>query len=229
MLQFLSANENMPFVVALGLVIGLAILELIGLLVGFAFSHVVDNLIDVDVDADVDVPDGGFHLIEWFGFGKTPALVVLILWLSYFGGIGVLLQVLSLRATGALWNPWPAAGVALVATIPLVRISSGLFAKYVFREETTAVSEDTFVGKVATITLGTAEKGRPTQARLTDQHGQTHYVLVEPLGSGDSHSAGTEVLLVDRQGHIFLTVANTVEALERYSDPTLDTVDLRGT
>ncbi|MEZ5581571.1 MAG: DUF1449 family protein [Candidatus Competibacteraceae bacterium] len=37
-----------------------------------------------------------------------------------------------------------------------------------------------FIGRVAVITLGTAGYDSPAQAKLRDQHGQTHYIMTAP-------------------------------------------------
>ena len=46
------------------------------------------------------------------------------------------------------------------------------------------------VGRMATIVLGTARQGSPAQAKVRDQHGQTHYVMLEPDEDGASFQAG---------------------------------------
>jgi hypothetical protein len=81
------------------------------------------------------------------------------------------------------------------------------------RDETTAVSEDSLVGRVAVITLGVASSAAPAEGRVRDEHGQTHYVMVEPDIAGESFSAGSEVLLVKRAGARFFGIRNPSPAL----------------
>ena len=102
---------------------------------------------------------------------------------------------------------------AVIVAVPSVRVIGTGLAKLIPKDETTAVSTDSFVGRVATITLGTARKGEPAQAKLTDRHGQTHYVMVEPDSEDTVFEAGDSVLLIEQAGPRFVAVANTNAAL----------------
>ena len=102
---------------------------------------------------------------------------------------------------------------AFVLAMPVVRGVGGLFARLVPRDETTAVSEDSLVGRVAVITVGVASGNAPAEGRVRDEHGQTHYVMVEPDIAGESFPAGTEVLLVKRAGAKFFGIRNPSAAL----------------
>ena len=46
------------------------------------------------------------------------------------------------------------------------------------------------------VTQGTARRGAPTEVRLTDRHGNTHYIRAEPLKDDDVIVAGTQVLVL---------------------------------
>ena len=81
------------------------------------------------------------------------------------------------------------------------------------RDETESVSEKTFIGRIAVVTLGKARVGSPAQAKLRDQHGQTHYVMVEPDQPGEEFPAGTDVLLVRQVGAVFKSIRNTRSVL----------------
>ena len=59
---------------------------------------------------------------------------------------------------------------------------------------------------MAQVVLGTAESGKPTQARLRDKHGRTHYVMVEPDQEGETFQAGEDLLLVRRAGSVFYAI-----------------------
>ena len=64
------------------------------------------------------------------------------------------------------------APVAFVASLPIVRISGGALGRVIPRDETTAVSIESLVGRIATVVSGTARAGYPAQARVTTEHGQ---------------------------------------------------------
>jgi Inner membrane protein YqiJ, OB-fold len=52
------------------------------------------------------------------------------------------------------------------------------------------------VGRVGTIVIGTASAGKPAEARIRDEFGATHYVMVEPEEPDQTFVSGASVLLV---------------------------------
>ncbi|MCS6762312.1 MAG: YqiJ family protein [Candidatus Devosia symbiotica] len=62
----------------------------------------------------------------------------------------------------------------------MTRHAGLVIARIMPKEETEAVSTKAFVGRVATIFHGSASQGHPAEAKLTDIHNMTHYVLIEP-------------------------------------------------
>ena len=101
------------------------------------------------------------------------------------------------------------------ASMPFVRMINAILVKIMPNDETEAVSTNTFIGRVATIGQATAKNGLPAQAKLHDQHGQAHYVLVEPDEASIELGPGTEVLLVRRSGAKFFAIVNPSAALSR--------------
>ena len=101
-----------------------------------------------------------------------------------------------------------AAVPAICLAVPVVRGMGGVLAKIMPKDETEVVSESTFIGRVAVITLGEAAPGKPAEAKLTDQYGQVHYVMVEPDQGGESFAQGTEVLIVRQKGAVFNAIVN---------------------
>jgi len=215
-MSFLLDDANLVFTAALGVVLAIAALEVVTTLFGASLSGLVDSILpdmsfDLDADADIDAaqgaggPVGG--ILAWLCVGKVPALVLLIAFLTGFGAAGLVVQSLVAQATGALLPGWFAALPALAVALPATRFL-GLGLARVFPEhETYAVSADSFVGRAAVITIGTAAAGQPAEARLRDEHGRTHYVRVEPLDPADSFPAGTEVVLRRKQDSVFKAVA----------------------
>jgi hypothetical protein len=83
-----------------------------------------------------------------------------------------------------------------VAAVFGVRLLAGALGRLIPRDETTAVPDQSLVGRVGTIVIGTARAGRPAEARIRDEHGATHYVMVEPEEPDASFTAGASILLV---------------------------------
>ncbi|WP_334313545.1 OB-fold-containig protein [Psychrosphaera algicola] len=71
------------------------------------------------------------------------------------------------------------------------------------KEESSAVSKESFAGLLANITVGTAKLGQPAEAMIRDEFNQKHYVLVEPIEE-DEFSQGENVVLVVKEGSRWL-------------------------
>ena len=212
MWAFITAAENLPFSVALMVMLGMALLEGVGLLLGAGLSGLVDALlpdIEVDVDLhDVQTPGALSQFLGWLYVGKVPFLVVFVVLLTSFGISGLILQSISQSLLGSLLPAMLVAPVALLAALPVTRLSAAGLARIMPRDETEAVSADSFIGRVAVIITGTARRGYAAQARLNDQHGQTHYVMVEPEGESAELPSGCEVLLIKKNGSRFIAIEN---------------------
>lgn len=185
---------NLPFSIALGVVLALLLVELALLLLGGAFP-------DVDLDPDTDL-----DLLAFFHLGKLPLIAILALFLTPFGLVGLAVAPSIGTAFGVVLG-----GLAGAAT---VRLGGAFLARILPREETTAMSRDAFVGHVATVVLGEGRRGHPTQAKFQDRHGQTHYVMVEPVDDRPLLPDET-IVLVRRRGAVYDAVGDEPGALER--------------
>lgn len=229
MIDLLLATDTRPFTVALAMMAGLAGLELGFLLSGLGgLSQLVDAVLpeglgasidtDIDADLDADVPDAGGlsalnSILGFFGIGTVPFLVVLVAFLTSFGLIGLGIQYLFSAMTGAYLPATIAAMPALVIGSTLSGRIALFFGRLIPAVETDAVSSESFVGRVAEITLGTAKEGEPARARLKDAKGHSHRVLVEPDLPGQSLPQGTRVLLVSRNSSVFRAIPAPSESL----------------
>lgn len=206
MFDFLLAPENLPFAVALLLMLMIGAVEAVGL--GASAAH-------LDVGADSD----GGDLLGWLGIGQVPLLVTLVVLLALFGMIGIGVQQLAEALLGAPLSPWLASAAALVGALPLLGVATAGIARVMPSDETTAVSLDSLVGKRAEVTVGSARRGSPAQARVRDVHGQAHYVMIEPVSDDHAIGAGETVLLVRREGGIFIGLAEGDALLPRLDEP----------
>lgn len=208
-MEFIAAPENLPFGVALALMLMIGAVEALGL--GLGAAH-------LDVGADAH---GEADLLGWLGVGKVPLLMVIVVLLAWFGVLGIGIQQIAAALTGAPLSPWLAAPAAFAAALPLTGISARALARVLPGDETTAVSLDALLGKRAVVTVGTARRGCPARARVRDVHGLSHYVMVEPTGDGQSVGEGATLLLVRREGDLFIGLLES-DALAPLADrPTL--------
>jgi membrane protein implicated in regulation of membrane protease activity len=193
MLAFILAPENLPFSVALLVMLMIGLVEALGL--GLSAAHV-----DVDIDAHAEGPD----LLAWLGVGRVPILMLLVVFLAIFGMVGLSVQQIADGLTGGPLSAALASAVAVLASLPLTGIGARGLARIMPQDETTAIGLDELVGKRGTVTIGTARRGSPAQVRVRDSFGQPHYVMVEPHDEAHPFAEGDTVLLARREGNIFI-------------------------
>lgn len=208
MLELITQTHNLPFSVALAIVLVLAVLQFVGL----------GDLIGADMDIDVDA-DGGIAidagLLSLAGLGRVPFLMWLMILLSLFGVIGLACQQILSSFAGMPWPAWlivPATGaVALVGTGAITR----LLERILPRDETTAIDISSLIGREAEVVIGKATPGNPARARVIDHFGQAHHVMLEPANAGQSFVEHERVLLVHHEGDLFKAITRGDHYLPR--------------
>lgn len=183
-----------PYFFALTFVALIGIVEIVSLF----FGNVISGVIDSHLGHYDGVASG--HLSQFFhylNFGRVPALVVLCLIAGCFGLSGIFLQQLSVTLLQA---PLPN-----IALIPFCLIFSGISTHYTGKllgrwlpgDETSAITEDDFIGAMAIITGHSAAPQRPCEGKFKDKFGQVHYLLLEPE-EGKTFQRGDKVLIICR-------------------------------
>jgi len=211
--DLLTHPSNIVFSIALMLCLFIGLLELILLLLGgsssFLEQFLPDSLTNVD-HADVSLEQSDHfltQLLEWLYLGKVPLLIWLVIFLTVYALTGLILQDVFYQLTGQYLSAWIIAPACLFLCMPLVRYSAALIAKIIPKDETTAIQTDDLIGRTAHIILGDAKPNSPAQAKVKDQFGQTHYVLVEPELDIVFHQ-GQQVILTQRTKIGFQAVAS---------------------
>ena len=197
--------HNLPFAIAMGLMLLLALVQLLGL-----GDWGVDADLDPEIGADADAslqPGMVEGLLTLLGVGRVPLTIWLALFLLMFAGIGLSVQELATSLTGAPLYSWLAAVIAAAAAVPVTGVLARPLGAILPKDHTTAVSTASLIGRRATITDGVARTGSPARARVRDIHGQAHYVMVEPHEETSALHAGDEVLLVRREKDQFYATA----------------------
>jgi membrane protein implicated in regulation of membrane protease activity len=174
---------------------------LIGLIEAVGLGASVAHL-----DFDADAHAGDIGVLSWLGIGRVPLLIVIVVFLATFGLLGLAIQQIATNLAGAPLSTWLAGPAAAFASLPLTGLGARALARIIPQDETTAVSLDTLIGKRGTITIGTARRGSPAQARVRDAFGQIHYVMVEPHDEAHPIAEGETVLLARRDGHLFIAL-----------------------
>lgn len=202
-MSLFTAPETLPFGIGFALIVGIAVVEGVGMLVSLSPSNLVDDLLpEIDGDGGLD------RVLGWLHLGKVPALVLLLLFLAGFTLFGYSLQVVSRGLFGGYLPGWIAALVAVAPGLATVRGLGALIAHIVPRDETSAVSEQSLVGRVGVVVAGAARRGLAAQARVRDAHGRSHYLMVEPDLDDEIFEEGAQVLIVRKAGAFYRCIAN---------------------
>jgi len=202
--------HNLPFAVAIALLLFVAIAQIVGL--GDMFGGDADVDLDLDLDAEVDGADaisgGGFlaGLLSLIGLGRVPFLVWLTLFLVLFAAIGVSGQALAISLLGAPLHTGAAAVLSGIGTLPVAGAVSRPIGALLPKDETTAVGLDSLIRRDAEIQTGVARRGSPARSKVEDRHGHPHFVMVEPHDPDVELREGETVLLVRREGQTFFAV-----------------------
>ncbi len=219
MFESLFEPHMTPFTIAIGLLFGLMLLELVAALLGGSllgmeadadvdldldldagadldFEADFDVDADLDADMDIDTAEPSFSLAGQLGMGKAPFMVWLAALLLAFGLGGLVLQT---GLTSVIGSPLPAwmAGLAMAPVgLWFTAKFSGLFARVLPKTESQAMSKNHLGRRRGVVSQGTAARGRPAEVRVQDRYGNTHYLRAEPLRDEEEIAQGTEVLVM---------------------------------
>ena len=208
MLSFLLDDANFWFSCALGIVIALFILEMVGMFFGISLLGLVDD--QAALDADADTSSGFTEFGSWLALDRLPLLVWLVLLLTTFGIAGLALNFLSLTLLNTYFARWLITLLAVVAGLFLTARFGTFIARLLPKQESSATTADELVGTVGHITVGVARQNSPAEGKFVDAHGQPHYLLVEPLEPDEQFSQGEKILLIQKRDYRWLA--------SRYSD-----------
>ncbi|VTU42900.1 MULTISPECIES: OB-fold-containig protein [unclassified Variovorax] len=191
-MDFFLLPQVAPFTAALAAVAVIGMFELLSLVVlgVAAITHVLDNLLDLDT------PD--FAGLDWVLIKGVPLMVTLITALGGFGCAGLAVQTM-LGTPGEPVALLPAASIGIVGALASVRGIGAFFKRYQIAHHSTAVSLESLVGREAVLQSQLARIGFLGEALVRDEHGNVHYVFVQPEeGTPDLvHGARLELLAFD--------------------------------
>ncbi|MEC4727331.1 YqiJ family protein [Shewanella sp. D64] len=202
MVEFLFTQANLPFSISLSFVLLLGIFEAFSLVVGYSLVGALDEWAPIDVDSDIST--SGFTSVSgWLCLNRLPLLIWFVLVLVSFSLAGYTSNFLSLLLVKQTLPQIVSLPIALIFTAISCRYLGVSLARILPKNESSAVSIDTLQGCIATVTLGCAIKGNPSEALVRDKYQQRHYVLVEPEITGVEFRTGTQVVLLKRDGTVW--------------------------
>jgi len=196
MLATFLTPAYLPFAVAFFVMIGIGLIEAVGLGLGH-----------VDLGADVAIDAHG-GLLDGLGLrGELPILIWLTSLLGCFTMVGVAIQQGASAFTGdPLAWPLASAGALIGGGLLNIGVARGL-ARIMPGYESSVISTDDLLRRRGTILECAARRGAPARAKVVDQHGQAHIIMVEPHDDAAVIRAGERALLVRREGQLFFALA----------------------
>lgn len=195
------APQTMPFGVAMLVMIGIGVIEGIGIFASASPSELLEHYFHLD-HPEIDGPLGWLHI------GRVPLLVLLILLLLGFAIGGYAIQLFSHGLFGSYLPTWVAVVPAGFIGLANVHVLGGLLAKILPKDETSAVSEQTLLGRAGVVVTGTARRGMAAEVKVRDQHGNAHFLMLEPDLDGEEFEQGSVVLVVSKHGALYRGIRN---------------------
>lgn len=227
MYELLTSPNTIPFSIALAVVLGLFLLEIISALIGGSILGIgteapdmdveLDFDLSADVDAGVDFADGldgadtpeavtSDGIFTWIGARDVPFLIWLVSFLTMFGLFGLIFQSVLNGVVGFELSGLLASAIVFVPALAVTRVIANWVALLMPKAETTALRARHLGGYRGTITQGTASRGRPAEVKIKDRHDNIHYLRVEPLHDDDSYPQGSDVTLIRKRGDKFFVI-----------------------
>lgn len=202
MLEQLLTPGYVVFAASFVVMVGIGLVEAVGLGIGH-----------LDLHADLAEPDG-WALLDWLGLKSgLPILVWLTSLLACFTLAGLIMQQCAEALSGAPLYWAIAAPSALVIGLVANAFCAGVVARFIPEHESTVIDREALLRRRATVLEGTARRGSPARAKVIDQHGQAHYVMVEPHEDSDTVAQGETGLLVRQDGPLFFVLPETSKQL----------------
>lgn len=201
MIDHILAPENSIFLVTLCLFLLIFLIQGASVIAGMEPFSFLDGLLpDVDFDAPEAHPIGFMDsIMSMLKMGKVPFIFSFILFLFLFSLIGLYGQLVLFKLGLPMLHWAIATPAAFVATLPVLRIGNGILEKVLPKDETYAISNEEFIGRTATITIGTATELRAAEAKVVGSDHKTHYIMVIADNAGKAFSTGDETLIVGRR------------------------------
>ena len=205
MFELLLSPDYAPFAVAFVVMIGIGLIEAVGLGLGH-----------LDLDADIDAHgDAGADLLSWLGLGRgLPILVWLTSLLGCFTVAGFAVQQVATAMFGAPLH-WGVASIAALAIGGFANVFAAYGLARIFPSfESSVIHADDLLRHRGVVLEGAAARGRPARAKVTDRFGQAHYVMIEPHHDQDVIAQGETALLVRKEGQLFFAVPEEQKLLQ---------------
>lgn len=197
------------FWLALLVIAGLGIVELVSMLLGASVSSLLDDGFSHHTPGESHSGLLGSWM-SWLNAGGVPVLVLAVILLAAFAVAGFVIQAISSAAIIGPMPDYAAITGALAAAIPVTRWASRALAKIIPRDETSVLHQSDFIGLVGTVTLGPLDQGNPGTVRVKDRYDNIHSLRAK-AAVGYTIATGEHILIVDGSEGLFEAIPAPAE------------------
>ncbi|WP_315923241.1 OB-fold-containig protein [Mesorhizobium sp. SP-1A] len=194
-MEFFTNPSFAPFAISFYILAGLLAIEVLMAVSGVGGSSFIDDF----MPEIPEPPAGVFSFIgalHYFGIGKVPVLMLVAIFSGFFAASGLVIQSLAINILGIALPVW----VAVIASIPvalsLTRPTSKALGKLLHSEKGHATSRQSLIGRVATITDGTASITTSASAKVYDAEGSAIDIYVKTSKEEHLFTKGDNVLII---------------------------------
>jgi len=201
-MEFFLSPDVAVFSGVLVAMLGFCVFELLAsMLVGAGVSPLVDSIVDTSA-----LPDS--PVLNWLFIREMPLSSAITLLLLGFGATGVAVQGVGQLASGTSVPLVVALLLAIAGAVVLLRMIAKSFKQWKV-VHTTALEPHEFIGQEVELLSPCATKQLFGEAKFTDRHGQTHYVMICPSDDGAFALGETVKLLEPTAGGYIATRLGT--------------------
>tara|TARA_A100001015_G_scaffold301188_1_gene387664 strand:- start:600 stop:1247 length:648 start_codon:yes stop_codon:yes gene_type:complete len=192
MIDFLLMDENILFTTSLGIVGALSVLECLSFFCGFLLSGALDGIMP---EYDLSMPENPImiKLASTFCFGRVPFLIILIVFLTFFGSIGLFIQQYSMYNYDVILPQTQNATASFIIACILTSCFLRLIIK-IIPSCCDSVSQSNLIGGIGTIITGHASQKEAAQAKIT-LNGKTYYIMVKPDTPLNTLQMGSKIMV----------------------------------
>lgn len=195
MIEAYFSKEFEPYAMFAGVLIAVIIVFAIeitlSIIAGFSFGSLLESLAGSDPMTDTTFSN-------WLLPKNMPLMMAVLSFFEAFGAAGLVIQFLSIRLINETLPNLILAIPSAVVGIVFVNLLSTLFNSWKITH-TTALPSKAFIGRLVTMLSETAYKGYAGEAMFTDEHGQSHYVMIEPISGDQAFKKGDVLEITERQ------------------------------
>jgi hypothetical protein len=191
LMSFFLAEANLFYTIPLVFVFAVFVLEVIGMIIGMSVLSVFSHILPNPFNFGIELPSS-LDFLSWFYVKGMPFLISLIVLSTLWGAIG--LSINYATNIGSI----PSYTITALLSISVFRFVGSTLQNAIPKDESSSVSPNSFSGKIATVTVGTSSVGRPAEAMLKDEFGQSHYIMVVPSDNEHSFTQGMQVIVVEK-------------------------------